>query len=158
MTGNFRSLLTAILCIFVTAGVAVASGCSSDSYAAKSQVQPVTPEPSVVSATPAPQSHAPLVQLRLFTINRGKLDLFVQAWKEGVYPLRQKHGFLIPAAWAIEETNQFVWIVIYDGPESWETKEADYYGSDERRTMDPDPAQWIARVERWFVTPVVEHP
>lgn len=124
----------------------------------KSAVQPSMPESGVVPATPAPQSHTPLVQFRLYTINRGKLDAFVQAWKEGVYPLRQEHGFLIPAAWTIEETNQFVWIVMYDGPESWETKEAEYYGSNERRTMDPDPAQWIARAERWFVTPVVQHP
>ena len=158
MTANLRSLLTAILCVFITAGVTVTTGCATDDYAARSSLLPVTLESSAVLATTAPQSQARLVQLRLFTINRGKLDSFVHAWKQGVYPLRQKHGFLIPAAWTIEETNQFVWIVIYDGPESWETKEAEYYASDERRTMNPDPAQWIARVERWFVTSVVEHP
>jgi len=27
-------------------------------------------------------------QLRMYTINRGKMDDFVRAWKAGVYPLR----------------------------------------------------------------------
>ena len=103
-----------------------------------------------------PEAQAPVVQLRIYTINRGKLGEFVSAWKEGVYPLRRAHGYAIPAAWTIEETNQFVWIVTYDGPD-WQAKEAAYYSSAGRRTLEPDPAQWIARAERWFMTPVIEH-
>jgi hypothetical protein len=34
-------------------------------------------------------------QLRIFTINKGRMDGFVQAWKAGVYPLRLKHGYRI---------------------------------------------------------------
>lgn len=105
-----------------------------------------------------PPTQAPVVQLRIYTINRGKLGEFVSAWKGGVYPLRRQHGYTIPAAWTIEETNQFVWIVMYDGPEDWQAKEAAYYSSAQRRTLDPDPAQWIARAEQWFVAPVIDHP
>ena len=97
-------------------------------------------------------------QMRLFTINRGKLDDFVKAWLKGVYPLRLKHGFTIPAAWAVPETNQFMWALCYEGPEEWDAKEAAYYGSEERGALDPDPRQLIARVERWFITPVVPAP
>ena len=94
-------------------------------------------------------------QLRRYTINRGKMDAFVEAWRAGVYPLRQKHGFTIPGAWVIRERNEFVWILAYDGPEPWESKEAAYYGSAERAALDPDPAQYIARAEQWFITSVL---
>jgi len=94
-------------------------------------------------------------QLRLYTINKGKLDDFVKAWAEGVYPLRLKHGFNIEAAWVIKERNEFVWILTYDGPEDWATQEAAYYASPERAALDPDPAQWIAQPEHWFITSVL---
>lgn len=93
-------------------------------------------------------------QLRIYTINRGHLDDFVNAWSEGVYPLRLEHGFQIPAAWLIRDNNQFVWILGYDGPEEWEAKQSAYYGSPERENIDVDPLQWIAHGESWFITPL----
>jgi len=94
-------------------------------------------------------------QLRIYTINRGKLDDFVQAWRQGVYPLRQRYGFAIPNAWVIRERNEFVWILTYDGPEEWQARDTAYYASPERAALDPDPAQYIARAEHWFLSPVV---
>jgi hypothetical protein len=93
-------------------------------------------------------------QLRIYTINRGKLEEFATAWRQGVYPLRIKHGFRIPTAWSVKETNQFVWVIGYEGAEDWETKEATYYSSTERMTMNPDPRQWIASTEVLAVTPL----
>lgn len=106
------------------------------------------------SRGPAP-SRTSVVQLRVYTIDRGRLDDFATAWRAGVYPLRLKMGYQIPFAAKILSTNQFVWVVGYDGPESWEQKEAAYYGSPERDRLAPDPAQWIARQEQLMVTPVV---
>ena len=54
-------------------------------------------------------------QLRIYTINRGKLEDFVEGWKKFVYPLHYQFGFSIPKAWGIRERNEFVWIVSYDG-------------------------------------------
>jgi hypothetical protein len=96
-----------------------------------------------------------LLQIRIYTINRGKLAVFAESWLQGVYPLRLQHGFVIPGAWAIEQTNQFVWLMGYDGPGTWEAKEKAYYNSPERKAFDPDPAQYIARAEQYFVQPVV---
>jgi len=97
-------------------------------------------------------------QLRIYTINKGKLDDFVNAWMKGVYPLRQKFGFQIPAAWTIRQRNEFVWILTYDGPEEWATREKAYYASADRAGLDPDPAQYIAQAEHWFMTPVLPQP
>ncbi len=109
----------------------------------------------IQSAVPA-TGVAGVVQLRLYTIDKGKLDDFANAWRAGVYPLRTKMGYRIPFAAKIPQTNQFIWLLTYDGPDSWEKKEAAYYGSDERKRLSPDPAQWIARPEQLMLQPVVD--
>jgi hypothetical protein len=93
-------------------------------------------------------------QLRLYTINKGKLDEFVNAWLKGVVPLRLKMGFTVDGAWTVKETNQFIWILSYDGPEDWQAKQDQYYNSPERKALDPDPAEYIARIEEFFISPV----
>ena len=109
--------------------------------------------PSRAGAIAAPGSS--VVQLRFYTIDKGRLDDFANAWRAGVYPLRLKMGYQIPFAAKIPSTNQFVWLLAYDGPESWEQKEADYYGSTARKGLSPDPAQWIARPEQLMIQPIV---
>lgn len=91
------------------------------------------------------------MQLRIYTINRGALQMFAEEWKTNIYPLRIKIGFRVLNAWTIEATNQFVWLLAYDGPETWEAKDQAYFESDERKAMVPDPARHIARVEQYFV-------
>jgi NIPSNAP len=105
------------------------------------------------SGGPPPGSS--VAELRLYTIDKGKLDDFANQWRAGVYPLRTKLGYQIPFAAKVPATNQFVWLLTYSGPESWDKKEDAYYASPERTNVKPDPAQLIARPERWFVTPVV---
>lgn len=93
-------------------------------------------------------------QLRIYTINRGELQAFAAEWKEKIRPLRLKIGFQIPGAWEIEATNQFIWLMRYDGPEEWERLDRAYFESAERKAMRPDPARHIARIEQYFVKPV----
>jgi hypothetical protein len=100
-----------------------------------------------------PTAQSTTMQLRLYTIDRGRLDDFARAWTAGVYPLRLKLGYRIPFAAKIPSTNQFVWLLTYTGPETWEQKEAAYYGSAERKNLSPDPAQWIARPQQLMVEP-----
>ncbi len=93
-------------------------------------------------------------QLRIYTINRGKLDDFIQAWRIGVAPLRRKLGFRIDGAWVLRERNEFVWILSAEGSD-FEAKDKAYYASPERAALDPDPAPLIALAEHWFITPVL---
>ena len=93
-------------------------------------------------------------QLRIYTILDGKMDEWIAGWRDGVVPLRAKHGFRIDGAWVTRETNTFVWILSYDGPEDWNAKNEAYYASDGRKRLQPDPARLIASVEERFVTPV----
>ena len=78
-------------------------------------------------------------QLRIYTINKGKLDEFVKGWTEFVYPLHYSFGFTIDLAEVIEERSEFVWIVSYDGPDSWDDKQAEYYASPSVPRSTPIP-------------------
>ena len=92
-------------------------------------------------------------QIRIFTINKGKMDVFLDGWQKGVYPLRIKSGFKIEGAWVVKEKNKFIWILSYEGPEGFEAKDSAYYASQARITLKPDPADYIADVEKYFINP-----
>lgn len=86
-------------------------------------------------------------QLRIYTINRGEMETFVQGWRELIVPLRLKHGYTIDGAWIVEGENRFIWMVSYDGDEAWEAKEHAYYNDPERVAIAPGPAIHIALMD-----------
>jgi hypothetical protein len=71
------------------------------------------------------------------------MDAFLDAWLRGVYPLRRRFGFTFAGAWRVENADEFIWILGYDGPESFAAADKRYYESDERKHIAPDPAQYI---------------
>jgi hypothetical protein len=93
-------------------------------------------------------------QLRIYTIQKGKMDEWIEGWRHGVVPLRRNHGFRIDGAWVVGDEDVFVWLMTYDGPEEWKAKNDAYYASPERKSLNPDPARLIARTQEMFVTPV----
>lgn len=94
-------------------------------------------------------------QVRRYRAAEGKLDAFVDAWRRGVVPLRKKFGFTVEGAWSIPETNEFVWVMSYDGPEGFEAADAAYYESDERSTLDPNPVVFLVDHIAHLATPVI---
>ncbi len=94
-------------------------------------------------------------QIRICQIKPGKMKDWMEGWTRGVDLLRRKHGFQIPGTWVIDETNTLVWILSYDGPERFEAKNRACYASEDRKTPKPDPAGHIAKIDEWFMTPIV---
>ena len=90
-------------------------------------------------------------QLRMYTIQEGRLQEFVEAWQKGVYPLRLAMGFTIDGAWACEERQEFMWVLSYDGPLNWDDANDAYYSSPERAALRPDPAELITQIRTCFV-------
>jgi hypothetical protein len=82
-------------------------------------------------------------QVRRYRIEPEKMDEFVAEWRDGVVPLRERLGFIVDGAWVIEDSNEFLWIIGYDGPEGLAAGNEAYYASEERKSMDPDPARLI---------------
>jgi hypothetical protein len=92
-----------------------------------------------------------LQQLRIYQIKEGKFDEFLRLWMDGVYPTRLQKGWQIEA-WVVPDRRELVWILSRDCTlEEWEAKEREYYDSPERKSLNPDPAQFIADGEhRWI--------
>lgn len=93
-------------------------------------------------------------QIHIYTINRGALDAFANEWRERIKPLRERFGFQVGGGWKVAETNQFVWFLSRETADDWETQNQAFYQSEERRSLQPDPARHIARVEMYFVESV----
>jgi NIPSNAP protein len=95
-------------------------------------------------------------QLRIYRIKEGRMDEWLAGWTRGVLPLRRKFGFRIDGAWVVPGENTFVWILRYDGPEGFESRDAAYYDSEDRKGLHPDPAPLIENAETHLMTPVLE--
>jgi NIPSNAP len=93
-------------------------------------------------------------QIREYAVKPGEMEEFVKEWRTQVVPLRIKSGFKVLGAWTVSGTDQFVWIVSYDGPKSWEEAEADYYGSPERKALHPDPGRHLSETSARLMNPV----
>lgn len=93
-------------------------------------------------------------QVREYTVKPGELNEWLDEWRKRIVPLRERHGFRILGAWTVDGTDQFVWIISYDGPESWEQANSDYYQSPERKALDPDPARHLAETQTRLMTAV----
>lgn len=99
-------------------------------------------------------------QMRHYKIRPGTMAAFKDAWLKGVYRLRRKTGFDFVGVWGNDQTRDFVWILTYAGVEGLETADRRYYELDERKTMGPDPAQYIepggTRVMLTPITPRID--
>src|SRR5512139_514513 len=93
-------------------------------------------------------------QIHIYTINRGSLDAFAAEWRGKIKPLREQFGFRVSGGWKVKETNQFVWFLSRDDSKDWDAQNEAFYQSDERRSLNPDPARHIARVEQYFADSV----
>ena len=93
-------------------------------------------------------------QLREYTVKPGEMDEWIAEWRAQIVPLRMKAGFKVLGAWTVDGTDQFVWIIAYDGPKSWQEAEADYYGSPERKAVQPDPARHLAHTSARLMSSV----
>jgi hypothetical protein len=90
------------------------------------------------------------LQLQTYTINKGALAEWTEEWRTQLVPLREKHGFKVLEAYTVASSNQFVWLMGFEG-ENWQAADQAYFESNERKTMQPDPARLIANMENVFV-------
>ncbi len=93
-------------------------------------------------------------QLRIYKIKENELDTFAKEWQVTIKSLREKLGFTIPYAYTNPETNEFIWLLSYEGKESWADLDESYHSSSERKAMNPNPARNILEMKNYFVNEV----
>ncbi|GGP99627.1 NIPSNAP family protein [Streptomyces roseolilacinus] len=86
-------------------------------------------------------------QLRTYTVRDGLLDEWVERWRGDIVPLRLELGFEIGGAWVDRERSQFVWLISYDGPETFAERNAVYWASPEREAMGLDPGDYLVHTD-----------
>jgi hypothetical protein len=93
-------------------------------------------------------------QVREYTVRPGEMQEWLGEWRSRIVPLRESHGFEVLGAWTVDGTDQFIWIISYRAPKSWEQANEDYYCSRERKALDPDPARHLAKIDTRLMTAV----
>lgn len=93
-------------------------------------------------------------RLRIYAVKQGEMSAWIDEWSRLIRPLRERLGFRVLGAWMSEESNTFVWLLGYEGPDGYEAADADYYAAPQRAALDPDPARHLASTQELQVRPV----
>jgi len=94
-------------------------------------------------------------QVRIYRVQEGQLERFVEEWTEQIKPLREHLGFRILGAWASREDNRFAWVLAYDAEDGFAAANDRYYNSPERAALDPDPARLLEETSHFMARPLV---
>ena len=94
-------------------------------------------------------------QLRIYTINRGMMEPWVNFHTGTSVPLHEKLGIKIEGSWVNEDHNQYIWIRSFANAEDVKDKEAAFYGSPEWTGGAGDLARsHLARLDVQTMQPV----
>ena len=86
-------------------------------------------------------------QLRIYTINRGMMDSWINLFEEHIRPLHQRLGIPVEATWVNADRTEFLWVRRFNSAEEIDEKEAAYFASPERSALGDVPTSHIAKME-----------
>jgi NIPSNAP len=95
------------------------------------------------------------IQLRDYRIRHGQMDAWIAGWKSRVVPLREEAGFRLIGAWVDAREDRFLWLLGYSGSDGFQAADDRYYASQERRELQPDPADLIEEASQTMVDAVL---
>jgi hypothetical protein len=84
-----------------------------------------------------------ITQVRIYTINRGMLDSWIQIFNEKIVPTSAQFGVNVIGAWVNRPQNEFIWVRTFDSEETLKR----YEDSPERATYTPQTGPHIAKIE-----------
>lgn len=73
------------------------------------------------------------------------MKAWLSEWDSKIRPLRQRHGFEILGAWVVPKENRFIWILGWEGKETFEITDNKYYSSREIKKIKPEPARHLKK-------------
>lgn len=86
-------------------------------------------------------------QLRMYQLHPGTFDEFFAYWKDNIVPAREAKGFTILSAWREVDSNEFIWVVRWNGDGSFEEADEAYYASPIRSKLPKAFSSFIASSE-----------
>ena len=88
-----------------------------------------------------------IAQLRIYTINRGMMDSWLQLFNEHILPLHTRLRIPVLQSWVNADRTDFIWVRTFDKAEDIPIKEAEYFASPERVALGDRPTSHIAKME-----------
>jgi len=86
-------------------------------------------------------------QLRVYTVNRGKMDEWVRWFNEKLTPIAAMASHTIVGPWVNEAMTEFIWIRVYDSSDDAKAKDERFYNSPEWRAIAAEARALIAKTE-----------
>lgn len=90
-------------------------------------------------------------QLRVYTIRPDRLDEWVEAFRDKIVPLRRELGFEVEQSWVDREHHQHIWVISYDGDQTFEEANKAYWASSKRAELGVDPDEFLIGEETHVV-------
>ena len=94
-------------------------------------------------------------QLRIYTINSGKMDAWLKLFDEKIRPIHEGLGIPIEKTWVNADRTEFLWVRTFNTAEEIPEKEAAYFASDGRKALGNEPQTLIAKMEVRVIEPVL---
>jgi hypothetical protein len=88
-----------------------------------------------------------IAEMRIYTINGGMLDSYLELFNKQIVPNHRKHGIEILGAWADRRQNEVIWIRTFTSRDERKAKLDVYEASRERDDVFPIAAFHMAKAE-----------
>ncbi len=86
-------------------------------------------------------------QLRIYTINRGMMDSWLEVFNQHIRPLHDRLEIPVVSSYVNADRSEFIWIRRFRNAEEIPTKEAEFFASPERTALGDIPTSHIAKME-----------
>lgn len=86
-------------------------------------------------------------QMRIYTINRGMMDSWLNLFNEHIRPLHDRLGIPVQNSWVNADRTEFIWVRQFNSAAEIPTKEAEFFASPERKALADRPTSHIAKME-----------
>ena len=94
-------------------------------------------------------------QLRIYTINRGMMDSWLEVFNQHIRPLHDRLEIPVVSSYVNADRSEFIWIRRFRNAEEIPTKEAEFFASPERTALGDIPTSHIAKMEVRVIEEVV---
>lgn len=84
-----------------------------------------------------------VTQVRIYTVNGGMLDSWINHFNEKIVPTSAKYGVRVLAAWANRAQNEFIWVRTFESEDALKRYEV----SPERAAYTAINKQHLAKTE-----------
>jgi hypothetical protein len=84
-----------------------------------------------------------ITQVRIYTINRGMLDSWIEVFNAKIVPTSAQYGVHVIGAWVNRPQNEFVWVRQFESEEVLKR----YETSPERAAYSPHTGSHVAKTE-----------